>query len=146
MTKLSDIKAPAMSLRRQNDRQLAPLYTIHGVLVGGVLFVVMAISSQAARTTVDGCMGLAAALVQPVPMFIAAAALWHGWRSARLLSLCLPLLIVLFCLPRLEVLLGLSVPRYRNPLAIFGDLQMMNIPGATVFAIVTVYNMLWEPE
>jgi hypothetical protein len=133
-----------MSLRRQNDRQLAPFYTIHGVLVGGALFVVMAIGSQAARTTLDGYMGLAAALVQPLPMFIAAAALWHGWRWARLLSLWLPLLILLFCLPRLEVLLGLSVPRDRNPFAIFGDLQLMNIPGATVFAIVTASNMLPE--
>jgi hypothetical protein len=129
-----------MSLRRQNDRQLAPFYTIHGVLVGGLLFVVMAIGSQAARDY----MGLWATLVQPVPMFITATALWNGWRGARLLALCLPFLIALCCIERLLVLFGQSVPRYRDPFAIMGDLQLMNIPGATAFAMIAAGNMLRE--
>jgi hypothetical protein len=141
MTKPSDIETPPMSLRRENDRQLARFYTIHGFLVGGVLFVMMAIGSQAARDDT----GLWATLVQPVPIFIAAAALWIGWRGARLLALSLPFLIALCCIERLLVLFGLSVPRYRDPFAIMGDLQLMNIPGATAFAMIAVVTWsLWH--
>ena len=144
MTNLSDINAPAMSLRRQNDRQLARCFAVHGVLVGGFS------GSDCRRSPV--CLTLntdfesAACLLQPLPMFIVAAALWYGWPGARWLSVCLPVLIALGCIERLLWLLGLSVPRYRDPFAIFGDLQMTNIPGATVFAIVTAYNILSEPS
>ena len=142
MTEPSDLESPSMSARRQNDRQLAPFYTIHGVLVGGVLFVITAIGSQAARDYT----GQWATLVQPVPMFITATALWNGWRGARLLAICLPFLIALCCIERLLVLFGLSVPRYRDSFAIMGDLQLMNIPGATAFAMITVGNMVREAK
>jgi hypothetical protein len=143
MTKPSDLETPSMSLWRENDRQLARCYTIHGVLVGGVLCLIVA--NNPVGTTMNRNFESAAALLQPLPMFIAAAALWYGWRWARWPSVCLPLLVALCCIERLLWLFGLSIPRYRDPFAIFGDLQMVNIPGATIFAIVTAYNMLWEP-
>jgi hypothetical protein len=144
MSKPSEIETPPMSLRRENDRQLARVYTVHGVVVGGALLLKVGAYPVCLSLNMD--FEAAACWLQPVPMFIVAAALWYGWRGARWLSVCLPVLISLACIERLLWLFGLSVPRYRDPFALFGDLQMANIPGAIIFAIVTACNMHSEAK
>jgi hypothetical protein len=146
MTKPSDIETPPTPLQRENDRQLARCYAIHGVLAGGFLFFWVGIATQAARTSMEGDLMFAATLLQPVPMFITAAALWYGLPWARGVSICLPLLIAVCCIPRLFLLFGPNVEWDHDPFLIIGDLQMVNIPGAIIFAIVTACNMHLEAK
>jgi FtsH-binding integral membrane protein len=136
MSKASDQETPSMSTWRENDRQLARFYAIHGVLVGGVVFVMVAINSQAAQIDLNWL--LLVMLFQQMPMILAAAALWYGWRGARLLVIVLAFVIALSYR-------GHSTPRTRNdPVAIFCDSQMYNVPGAAVLAIITAGTTLWD--
>ena len=133
MSKASDPEASWTSAQQSINRLLASCYTIHGAVVGGLLFFVVLINSQAARTALEGNLAIVAVLIQPVPMFITAIVLWRGWRWARLLAVFLPILIGLCSL-------GQSGPRaHADPVALFCDLQMKNIFGAFGLAIVTAY-------
>jgi hypothetical protein len=130
------------------DRILALCYGIHGVAIGGLSFVSAIIGSQGARSHAEVNAGLVAVLLQPVPMFITALALWLGWRWGRLLAVLLPFVLAACYLERLFGAPG--PPGNMDPDAMFPfyfcAVQLENIPGATMLGLVTARFMLRDAK
>lgn len=122
----------------RSSRILGWCYGIHGVLIGGFLFFVVLVNSHGARSAAEAGQAIVAALLQPVPMFVAAAAFLLGRRWARPLAMLLPVAIALCYLGRFAG--GPNSPH--DFLFYFCALQLKNIPGATVLALVAAGFLL----
>jgi len=118
-------------------------YGIHGVAVGGFFFLVILVNSQGAGSAAEANEVLAAAILQPAPMFAAGCALWFGWRWARLLALFLPVVIAICYLGRSAWPPGTVRPDMPPFFPFyFCVLQVKNLPGASVLAILAAGVLL----
>jgi hypothetical protein len=125
------------------DRILGVCYGIHGIAVGEFFFLVILVNSQGAGSAAEASQVLAAAVLQPVPMFVAGFALWCGWRWARLLALFLPVVIAICYLGRSAWPPGTVRPDVPPFFPFyFCVLQLKNIPGASVLALIAAGFLL----
>ena len=143
---MSDHPKTSKARVRWSDRILGLLYGIHGIAVGGSFLMVVLVNSQGARSAAEANAAIAAAIMQPAPMIVAGCALLLGWRRARLLAVFLPAIIALCCLGRLawpSESVRPAVPPFFP--FYFCVLQVKNIPGASVLALVAASLMLLSP-
>jgi hypothetical protein len=136
-----------------SDRILAVCYGTYGVAVGGFFFLGGLIGTQGAASATQATAMVAAAALMPVPMLLTALALGLGLRWARPLAALLPAILEIYFLAvsySMDQSIGDSwVHLARRPaayqfLAYYGDIQMANLPGAAVLALVTQFLMIQD--
>ena len=117
---------------------LAGCYGIHGAVVGGLQCLSTVTSFQAMTPDRDMDALLTALILQPVPMFIVALALWLGWRWAWLLAVSLPVVLAISYVTLVAPYLAVRMPPHAVAFQFYiFAIQTSNIPGATILAIFT---------
>ena len=74
-------------------KKLGDIYFGYGFLVGGVLFLLLLVGTQAAHSTSEALAALVLGLITPIPMLLLGVALRRGWKAAPLLCISAPLLL-----------------------------------------------------
>jgi len=74
-------------------KKLGDTYFGYGFLVGGALFLLLLIGTQAAHSTTEALVALVLGLITPIPMLLLGVAVKRGWKAAPFLCIAAPLVL-----------------------------------------------------
>lgn len=77
----------------ESMKKLGDIYIGYGFLVGGALFLLLLVGTQAAHSTSEAVLALVLGLITPIPMLVLGVALRRGWKAAPLLCIAAPLVL-----------------------------------------------------
>lgn len=125
--------------------KLARYYFGYGFVVGGLLFLLMLVATQAAHSGAEAFAAIVLGLVAPVPMFFLGHALRRGWRAAPLLCALAPLLLAIV----VARVWGQPQPPRADGVwrsAVFNAeySRLYFLPGAVVLAVIVLVRALRE--
>jgi hypothetical protein len=76
-------------------KKLASFYLGYGAAVGGGLFLLALVGTQAAHSAADAISAVLLGLVAPLPMLLPGVALWRGWKAAPIPCIVVPVVMTI---------------------------------------------------
>jgi hypothetical protein len=147
-TAIDDATATAKRGTRRLERaikKLAWFYLGYGFVVGGLLYFLILVGTQAARSETEVVVAMIFGLLPPLPMLVVGYSLRREWKYAQHLALAAPVVMGVL----VALVWGMPEPARAAPLTFslafnVAISQIYFLPGATVFGLCVLGSALRE--
>jgi len=124
--------------------KLARYYLGYGFVVGGLLFLLLLVGTQAARSSTEATLAILLGLIAPMPTLLVGVALRRNWKSAPILCVLVPVALALVVA---RVWGRPEPPRTAGELtsAVFNAQysQLYFLPGLILLGMIVIGRPMW---